>query len=242
MPGVTRPVTIAHSSDLHIGFEGRGSAVSTGALEGVLSAASANAADLLLLAGDIFDHNRMPIAVIDAVARLLSDYGRPVVILPGNHDPITPDSVYRRGGLADPPNVHVFGITEGERAAFVALDLEVWGRPHEDFHDMSPLEGAPLRRTRWHIAMAHGHWHPGEDDPRRSWLMRDREIAALDADYLALGHWDRPTPVGDGRVPAFYSGSPDLARTINVVRLAEEGVTVARSPIEGFGEPYASAK
>ena len=30
---------------------------------------------------------------------MFRDYARPVVILPGNHDPLTPDSVYRRGGL-----------------------------------------------------------------------------------------------------------------------------------------------
>jgi len=38
--------------------------------------------------------------------------------------------------------------------------------------------------------------------------------------------------VGDGRVPAYYSGSPDLARTVNLVRLKGDGsVEVRRRPL-----------
>ncbi len=226
-----RPIVLAHSSDLHICFEGRRDESDVAVLQTVLATAARARADILLLAGDIFDHNRMPLDVLDRATRLLGDYGRPVVILPGNHDPITPDSVYRRGGIAEPGNVHVFGVTDGDHAVFANLDLSIWGKPHQDYVDMTPLEGAPARQYRWQVAMAHGHWHPGEDDPKRSWLIRDREIAALDADYLALGHWDRPTPAGDGTVPAYYSGSPDLAKTINVIRLSAAGTEVSRVPL-----------
>ena len=228
-------IVVAHSSDLHIDMDGRPHQSHTESLEAVLRASTEAAADIVLLAGDIFDHNRVPLSLLDEVARVLGDYGKPVVILPGNHDPLTPDSVYRRGGIAQPANVHVFGVTEGDHAEFAALDLSIWGRPHHDYADMVPLEGAPARRFRWQLAMAHGHWHAGDDDSHRSWLIRDREIAALDADYLALGHWDRPTPVGDGTVPAYYSGSPDLARTINVVRLDASGVHVHRHSLHDNG-------
>jgi hypothetical protein len=52
------------------------------------------------------------------------------------------------------------------------------------------------------------------------------------ADYLALGHCDRPERVGDGTVPAYYSGSPDLARTVNLIRLTADGeVLVTREPL-----------
>jgi hypothetical protein len=37
--------------------------------------------------------------------------------------------------------------------------------------------------------------------------------------------------VGDGLVPAFYSGSPELARTINLVRLTAGEVIVTREPL-----------
>ena len=51
------------------------------------------------------------------------------------------------------------------------------------------------------------------------WLISNAEIEATEADYLALGHWNRAVQVGTGKVPAYYSGSPDLAKTVNVVRL-----------------------
>ena len=39
--------------------------------------------------------------------------------------------------------------------------------------------------------------------------------------------------VGNGVVPAYYSGSPEYAGTINVVRLSETGgVTVKRAPLD----------
>jgi DNA repair exonuclease SbcCD nuclease subunit len=156
-----------------------------------------------------------------------------VIILPGNHDCLTPNSVYRRGGLADPANVHVLGITHDEVVELPDLDLEIWGRPHLDHVDMSPLrDGRPRGRMRWNVATAHGHWVSGPQDHHRSWLIHQEEIAALDTDYIALGHWDRAVRVGEGGPPAYYSGSPDLARTVNLVRFGLGGVTVERQPLD----------
>ena len=85
------------------------------------------------------------------------------------------------------------------------------------------------------VAMAHGHYEPPETRAiplRPSWVFSDDEIAATGADYLALGHWDRPMRVGNGVVPAFYSGSPELARSVNLVRLTAGGdVVVTRETL-----------
>jgi DNA repair exonuclease SbcCD nuclease subunit len=201
-------------------------------LRQVLAAARQAAADVLLLAGDVFDHNRVPLALLDQVTRLLGDAGHPVVILPGNHDCLTPNSVYRRGGLGEPANVHVLGVTAGEVASLPELDLAIWGRPHLDHTDYSPLRDPLARTARHQVVTAHGHWVTGPHDHHRAWLIHDEEIAALDTDYVALGHWDRALPVGDGRVPAYYSGSPDLAKTVNVVLFRPDNtVDVSRLPV-----------
>ena len=123
-------LTIVHSSDLHV--DGKTSDKFHPVCK-VLDAARRETADLVLLAGDIFDHNRLTLAQIDAVARLLADAAIPVVILPGNHDCLSSDSVYRRGGLAEVPNVHVLGISSEESYLLASHDLEVWGRPHLDY-------------------------------------------------------------------------------------------------------------
>ena len=227
-------IVIVHSSDLHVddGYTARAhGGDGTGPLRRVLEAARAVAADVVVLAGDTFEHNRLPAALLERAARLLDEAGRPVVILPGNHDPAIPGSVYHRGPVAEPAHVHVLGVTHEAAVRFPALDLEIWGHAHRDYDDMAPLRAPRPRRTRWHIAAAHGHYEPSVDRRNRlrpSWLISDAEIAATAADYVALGHWNTPKRVGGSRVRAYYSGSPDLAGTVNVVRLAGDGRVAVR--------------
>jgi len=228
---------LVHSSDLHVDDETAATKHTDGIanLVAVLTAAHAANADIVLLAGDTFDNNRVPVPVLGRVAQLLADAGRPVVILPGNHDPALPNSVFVRGGLAAVPNVTVLGITHDEAVDFPHHDLEIWGHAHRDYENMAPLRGPRPRSTRWQIAMAHGHYEPPHNlatPLRPSWLFSDDAIAATAADYLALGHWDRHERVGDGTVPAYYSGSPDLAKTVNLIRLTATGeVLVSREPL-----------
>lgn len=230
-------VVLVHSSDLHVGEDHLATPHCDGArgLRSVLTAARALGADIVLLAGDTFENNHLGAAMIGRVGALLADAGASIVILPGNHDPALPDSVFVRGRFDLIPNVSVLGVTHEEAVCFPAYDLEIWGRAHRDYLDMAPLRGARPRSTRWQVAIAHGHYEPPEtraNPLRPSWVFGDEEIAATGADYLALGHWNRPMRVGNGVVPAFYSGSPELARTVNLVRLTTGGdVVVTREPL-----------
>lgn len=222
------PLTLVHSSDLHLGTDGPRAHDS---LEAVLAAAQRAAADILLLAGDVFDHNRVKLAMLDEVARKLGDARMEVVILPGNHDCLVPDSVYRRGGLSEPGNVHVIGLDE-ETIAFPRLDFAVWGRAHRDYDDMRPLDGSPARSALRQVVTAHGHWHGDGTAPGRSWLISNDELGGLDADYVALGHVDRHSLFETNGIPVSYSGSPDLARSVNVVRWSDGGAPhIERVPL-----------
>ena len=222
-------VIVAHTSDLHIGGRWHGHGP-LDTLHAVIDASREAGAHALILAGDIFDTHRVPDALIDDTARALAAAPMDIVILPGNHDPAVPDAVYRRG-IADAPNVHVLGVSVDGAAFFDDLDLEISGVAHMSYVDMPPADVARRRSRRWHIVVAHAHWVRGPDDHHRAWRIHDEEIAAMDADYVALGHWDLPQPAGDGRLHAYYSGSPELARTINVVRLSDAGVEVRRQPL-----------
>jgi DNA repair exonuclease SbcCD nuclease subunit len=231
-------IVLVHSSDLHVDDDRIAHAHGgdgTAGLAAVLARARDCQADVVLLAGDTFDNNRVPAPVIDRAGRLLADAGIPIVILPGNHDPALPDCVFVRGGYGSIPNVSVLSITHDEAVAFPAHDLEIWGHAHLDYENMAPLRGPRPRSTRWQVAIAHGHYEPPENlatPLRPSWLFSDDAIAATEADYLALGHWDRPVRVGNGAVPAYYSGSPELARTVNVIKLTTAGqVVVTREPL-----------
>jgi DNA repair exonuclease SbcCD nuclease subunit len=229
-------VIIVHSSDLHLGTDDSFSDKDRLAvLPRVLSAAVEVNADVVLLAGDSFDNHRQPIELLERAGRILSEYGKTVVILPGNHDPLTPDSVYRRAGLGMIPNVRILGLNVEQAALFEDFDLEIWGHAHFDYSDMSPLANPRPRTTGWQLAAAHGHFVDQERDPNRligSWLIHPEELAATGADYVALGHWNQSTPVGDGKISAHYSGSPEYMGTVNVVRLRPNGtVEVGKAPL-----------
>jgi DNA repair exonuclease SbcCD nuclease subunit len=231
-------IILLHSSDLHVDddpHQGPYGEDGTTGLRGVLSAAKSHDADYILLVGDIFDNNRQSAAIIEQCVALLNDVTCPVIVLPGNHDPVTPDSVWRRGGLDKLPHVHIIGVTHDLTVHFPEHDLEVWGHAHIDYSNMVPLREPRPRTARWHVTLAHGHYEDDGVPPLRpSWLISNAEIEATGADYLALGHWNRAAEVGTGTtVRAFYSGSPDLAKTVNVVRLRGNGtVEVAREPID----------
>ena len=201
-------------------------------LESVLAAALEARADLVVLAGDVFDHNRVPLEVLDRTADTLAAASLRTVILPGNHDCLTQDSVYRRGRFGRLPDVDVLGVTTEDSSLLPDLELEVWGRAHLDHFDMTPLRNPPPRQLRWQIAAAHGHWVSGPHDSHRAYLIHQHELEATGADYVALGHWDRWTRVGTGAVPAYYSGSPTLARSVNLIELGHDGgVRVERIPL-----------
>jgi len=220
-------VTIVHSSDLHLGtddsFSDRDRLAN---LPKVLNAALEVEANVVLLAGDSFDNHRQPVELLERAAGILREYARPVVILPGNHDPLTPDSVYRRGGLGEVANVSILGLNAGKAVLFPEFDLEIWGHAHFDYTDMSPLANPRPRTTRWQLAAAHGHYVDAVRDPNRligSWLIHHEELVATGADYVALGHWNQSVAVGNGEIHAHYSGSPEYTGTVNVIRLKSDG-------------------
>lgn len=234
-----RDIVVVHTSDVHVDHEysaRQNNGDGARPLAVVLAAAKAAGADVLLLCGDTFDCHNIPVDLVRRVAAMIRDSGVTTVLLPGNHDPAIEEAIWEKGGLLDVENLHILGVNAGEGVVFEALGLEVWGRPHRDYGDMNPLETPPTWRASRRIAMAHGHYDPVPDRstrPRASWLLGDDEIAATGACYLALGHWNRAIQVATGPTPAYYSGSPDYAQTVNVVRLRAGGaVDVERHPLD----------
>ncbi|HEX2150814.1 MAG TPA: metallophosphoesterase [Stellaceae bacterium] len=236
--GRSGDILLVHSSDLHVDDD-RVAAMHGGdgaaGLRGVLETAREVGADIVILAGDTFDNHQVNSATIDRAGTLLADAGLPIVVLPGNHDPVTLDSIWLRGRFDEIGSVAILGITNQRKVAFPSLDLEIWGNAHRDYHDMVPLRDPPPRAARRQIAVGHGHYEPPEtwaNPLRPSWLISDAMIRETEADYVALGHWDRAAQVGCGVVPAYYSGAPHHAETVNVVRLTANGdVVVTREKL-----------
>ena len=206
-------VKVLHTSDVHIGaftgLESRDADRCLRSFKAVVDIGIAEDVDLFLIAGDFFDHDRLPKRVVDAALDQLARLSMPTVILPGNHDSITPDSPYRRMDLAQAPNVRLIQDRDGETLSFPDLALAIWGRPHHLYDDFKPLRNPPPPGPEtWQIAMAHGHYVRDHRDWGRSWPILPEEIDASGRDYVALGHWDAHMVLPHDAVVACYPGSP----------------------------------
>jgi len=234
-----RPLTLVHTSDVHLD-----SAVGQGAepsapergLARVIETVSREQADLLLIAGDLFDGASVPERAVEYAMRALEKLTCPVVLIPGNHDCYDDDSIYHTFDLRDAgSHVHPLHEPEGHVIELPEIDATVWGRALVTHDDRNrPLAAIPDRRAYfWHLGMAHGLVTDDRRDMRSS-LIRRNEIADSGLDYLALGHVHVFRDVSAEGTRACYSGSPvpvhrDAVAGVAVVRLdPETGIEIER--------------
>ena len=204
-----RPLRIAHTSDVHIG-NGEEGAHAREAFAHVVDAVLESQADLFLIAGDLFDDNRIKRPAIAFVYEQLARVSCPTVIIAGNHDAWEEGSVLKRMDFAEAgEHVTLLDEIEGKLIELPDLHATVWGRCMID-HDRSnkPLAGAPQRTSDlWHIGMAHG-LYAEDPETERSSLITPQEIEASDFDYLALGHVHAHRQMFHGKTLACYPGVP----------------------------------
>jgi DNA repair exonuclease SbcCD nuclease subunit len=196
---------------------------------------------LLLIAGDLFNSNRPQQRTVDFVVNLLGKLSIPVCLLPGNHDPYTATSIYRRTTF--PSNVILFTDRLNEKV-FPEIDCAVYGNAvlNKDRGER-PLEGIkPRHDVRWHIAMAHGSLVTGMIESPDRPIQLD-EIENCGMNYVALGDWHSYADHSQGSVRAVYSGAPeptaydqDGAGFVASVSLDENGCQVEKVRI---GEVHA---
>jgi DNA repair exonuclease SbcCD nuclease subunit len=239
-------VRILHTSDVHIGH-----AVGTGAhrpvcvcpVLAVLAAADRADVDVVVIAGDLFDHARLPDHVMEDVIGMLAAAPMPVAVLPGNHDVFDETSLWHRTS-AD--GIHLLDRPHGSLVTLLDGRLHLWGRAMEE-HDRSyrPLAGAPPRPPEGaYVVVGHGQ-HETVESLRSSPITPD-EIEVTGADYVALGHVHVRRDVSAGEVAAWYSGAPlgmVASGTCNVVTIDGEvrvDAVEALGPAEGCAAVPAS--
>lgn len=194
-----------HTSDVHLAVPGGAEEI---AFRSFLRLADALDVDAVLIAGDLFDHARVPDAVLDLAADELGRLGRPVVLLPGNHDVLDARSVHDRFDITRRcPNVQFLDDPDGSIVDVPGTDVVVWGRgmtEHEPGY--RPLSGVPDRRAgAWCIAAAHGLLVDSDATGRSSTILpADLD---LDWDYVALGHVHQHRIVTTARTVACYPGA-----------------------------------
>ena len=215
MPTPRRALRVLHTADVHLDGDSAGRpevhAAQRRVFQRIVDQALADQADLLLIAGDLFDHNRVPDDTVAFVLAELNRFQRPVVILPGNHDALRTNAIYDRHDFtAAASHVRVIRELNGEIIDFPELDTRVWGRAMEEHEPtFQPLAHIPARdQARWCLALGHGFFYPDRQRPDRSSPIFADEIRDSGWDYIALGHQHIQTDVSQGGVAAYYSGAP----------------------------------
>jgi len=185
-------------------------------LDNILKVADYNNVDAILCAGDLFDEPNPdrewwgPVAKKFEVQR----NPRPIFLLPGNHDPLQPGSVYARehafrGAL--PRWVHV---VDSDDFTFKLNDFAtLYARPCRSRAGQDdPALALPTREpcdNRIRIGMVHGSTFDAVDCQTNFPIAKD--AAALRGfDYLAVGdtHSFRNVPP-NARPPVVYPGAPE---------------------------------
>jgi len=220
---------LLHASDLHILTPGdRGCR----ALAALIGLAQAQQVHLLLIAGDLFDQNRIEDATLESVREQFLHLNIPVVILPGNHDWLSEDSVYHNIHWQNTPGVFIFRNPGGETLTFPDINLSIWGKPIATYFDVRPLAGMPVPAVDggWNIAAAHGLVVQQIPRHARSYLITEAEIDGTGWDYIALGHITIYERVREQPLTV-YSGSATERGSAALVDFAETGVNVTRCDI-----------
>lgn len=201
---------IVHTADLHVGMTDALGVTKAG-LRATVRATHDLDADLLLIAGDLFDTDRVADEFVELVLNELARVVCRTVVLPGNHDSLRGSSIHRRVELESfLPHVTVIRDEAGQCVQYADLGVTVWGRPiTEHSPAMRPLEGLPRAQPgQINIVMAHGLVIQQPSDRGRSSPIELDELRSSGWHYVALGHRHDFRVWELGGSIACYSGSP----------------------------------
>jgi DNA repair exonuclease SbcCD nuclease subunit len=222
MPSERAHRRILHTSDIHLDRPGDAASI---CLEKLVDLAIEHEVDLVVIAGDLFDHNRIGEIVYSTTLGQLRRLSVPVIILPGNHDCLIPEAILRRPEFQD-DGIHVIDSPDGEMLDMPEQGFSFWGRSLTSYEaDIRPLDGLPAapRDGRWNIVLAHGFHANGSLSHYRSLVISDEDIAAsAEWDYVAMGHIPVFRCVSAARPVAYYSGAASVVGTAVLVDFDDE--------------------
>jgi exonuclease SbcD len=218
------PIRFVHTSDIHLdtSFSGAGLPSRLGdrkreairaTFRRILDDARSLAVDLVLIAGDLFEHDRV---TPDTIAFLKQQFEGlapiPIFIAPGNHDPFMRDSPY--GEESWPGNVHIFREEE-----FRSVDLPNQGIRVTGFGFNRALLPEPIFRKlpilgnqAWNLVVAHGSDTRGIPAGKTAHgPFTVDEIAGKNVLYCALGHYHQQRAVANpiDAAQVWYCGIPE---------------------------------
>lgn len=185
-------------------------------IDAILGAAAHNEVDAVLCAGDLFDAPQPDEEWWRPLADKLGRHAkaeRPVVLLPGNHDPLTPGSVYHPDHPfvhALPEHVHV--VDRDDFTLALSPEATLYARPCRSRAEGLDLAMALPEReegdTSIRIGMVHGSTFDMPEFQTNFPIARDAAVKR-GFDYLAIGDTHAYRVYDPPEAPTVYPGAPE---------------------------------
>ena len=176
-------------------------------LEAIVRLADEVDADAILSGGDLYEHDRFTPDTAKFLQKTFNETSRRVILAPGNHDWLGPESLYHRVSWAS----HVSVFTENRlRPIELAEGLTLWGAAHRAPANTDGfLDQFCVDRGGVNLALFHGSERGSftfEDDAKKPHAPFDATaIPAAGLHHAFVGHYHRPC---DGEHHT-YPGNPD---------------------------------
>lgn len=208
-----------HTADWQIGMK----AVHVGAVGGrvreerlkaaerVVALGKTQNAEFLLVAGDTFEDNGVDRVLVQRVADILGKFPGPVFITAGNHDPLTPGSVWDHPAWSQSSKVQVLRSNDPVKLPGGTL----FPCPlREKYSPSDPTAAINAREAEGiPIGVAHGTVQGIQQETIDYPIPRDAAQRA-GLDYLAIGHWHSFAKFtgSDGVERLAYSGTHETTK------------------------------
>jgi DNA repair exonuclease SbcCD nuclease subunit len=218
-------LTLVHTADWHLGMRFRGFSddqelelmrARLDVVEQIFGVADRYEADAVLCAGDLFDEPKPDPKWSDGLAGLMARRAsphRPIFLLPGNHDPLLPESVWDpAGSFRRKLPLHVHVIDTDDFTFQLKNGAELHATPCRSSAQSKDIALAlPARASgdeRIRVGLVHGSTFE-MDDYQTNFPIAPDAAVQRGFDYLAIGdtHGFRIFPPTDK--PTVYPGAPE---------------------------------
>ncbi|MBQ9510391.1 MAG: DNA repair exonuclease [Clostridia bacterium] len=209
-------VKIIHTADIHLDspfslFDAQKAQARKNELRGVFSSlimyAKTEEADMVLIAGDLFDSEYVTKETMEIITSQCASYPScKFVIAPGNHDPADERGPYLK--TLFPENVYIFDKEQLTKKSFDDIGVDVYGWGYEGGRDMyeNPIVNRiPVDPNKINILLAHADITGKSNGTCPAITTSDIDLS--NCDYAALGHIHAGTEVKKaGKTYYAYSG------------------------------------
>jgi DNA repair protein SbcD/Mre11 len=172
--------------------------------------------DVVLIAGDLFDSPDPDPTDLEAFVKectRLSDAGKLIFAIPGNHDYASPGSFWHRLSI---PGLHTFLDSEWDVRMLEDLGIAVAGIAFNRRNSgRRAFDGLEMPTDMPSIVLVHASFEAFEGQLQQYHPFSLGELMSADASYIALGHYHKFNPLTSS---CCYPGTPegigfDLAET-----------------------------